>query len=323
MSLNQIIDKDPNQTLVCDETLNLKGNQLRLKKKIVVPDGEFTNVDTVTINGAPYPGGAFPALIANKLLRTNGTATAVLWGDVPHGPADSVLQTDSTGTSVVWRVSPNFPGNLTVNGNTTTLNLIVNGSSTLTNVVTINSDLQFNSVSGAVGSVITKTSTNDQAWVLPLQTKIIRYAAFLALQDLNSGAGPTAVTFNTTPIYSTAVTNVGTVTGITQPSITQFLVGETGVYDISINGFINRTSTGPVSSFVSLTAEVNGVEILNSCVVVNTLSFVGNLTSIPITAGNLVRILARRIIGTGSFNTYGPPAASPNFTSTIAFTLIN
>lgn len=151
MSLNQIIDQDVNGPLVCDETLNLCGNQLRLKSQIIVPEGDFTNVDTVTINNVPYPpgGGFLPAPVPNKILRTNGLSV-VSWGDVnpsnltggstgdvlktvapgvvawdpvkaneiTPGLANQILHTNTLGTAAEWTSTLIVPSTLTVAGST-------------------------------------------------------------------------------------------------------------------------------------------------------------------------------------------------------------
>lgn len=75
MSLNQIIDKDINNSLIVDQTLNLKGENIRVKNKVVAKNIEAeivntglvnaldvdattvdaTNVNADLINGYPYP----------------------------------------------------------------------------------------------------------------------------------------------------------------------------------------------------------------------------------------------------------------------------
>lgn len=399
MSLNQIIDKEPLQPLVCDDTLNLKGNQLRLKKEIDVPEGNFTNIDTVTINGSPYPpgGGAVPTLIPNKFLRTTNAVTPTMfWGDVNaaelvHGTAYQILHTDATGSFSEWTTNLRIPGILTVVGASNLSNVDTSGTlnvvgdlqfvgaagavgSVLTktglatqsfqpltassitpglsnqifvtnaggtiaqwassvtipsnlivsNVTDLHGDLQMNGISGGVGSVLTKTGVSLQQWVIPAQIKCCKYVAYFAGQNLNSGVGPTAVTFNTVNIAADyALASRGTFNHITQPTNTQFLIGSDGAYDIQITGFIDPTSTGLVSTVVSLSIEVNGVELATSCVIVNTFSFVGTFSAVFINAGTNVRILARRIANAGTMNTIGFPTAVPNFASTISFTLVN
>lgn len=172
MSLNQIIDQDPLQPLVVDETLNLKGSTLRLKKKITVTEGEFDNVDTVTINNNPYPpgGGFLPVPVANKVLITDGSSV-VSWGSVgPHnltggatgevlktispgvvdwdkidttgitpGAPLSILQTNLFGTGTQWSTLLTLPGYVQINsGNLTLLSgdIIANAGSLSTGFIT-------------------------------------------------------------------------------------------------------------------------------------------------------------------------------------------
>lgn len=353
MSLNQLIDKTPLTTLVCDDTLNLKGNQLRLKKEIDVPEGNFTNIDVVTINGSPYPpgGGAVPALVRNKFLRTTDVVTPTMfWGDVDvagivHGTSLQILHTNLAGNASEWTDNLTIPGNLVVVGSSNLQsnvscdndlgvdgNLAVVGSSALGDVDTsgtlnVVGNLQFVGVSGAVGTVLTKTGAATQSWVAPTtysQVRCIRFAGYLAAQDLNAGVGPTALTFDTVNVISNySAASTGGVTGITQPSNTQFRSNFTGQYDIQITGYIDPASTGPTSSVVTLSVEVGGFEFARQCIVVNNLSFVGTFPSMVISNGTNVRILARRVTGTGSFNTFAPLSAIPNFSSTITFTLVN
>lgn len=264
---------------------------------------------------------------------------------ITPGDPDQVFVTDSLGIAANWSDNLSLPGNLIVTGSsdlkdnvrceqdaTVDGDFSVTGLSSLNNTdmtgtINLTGDLQMSGISGAVGTVLTKTGVNSQAWVAPTtysQVRCIRYATYFAAQDLNAGAGPTALTFDNVNIISNyAASSTGAVTGITQPSTTQFRSNFTGQYDIQITGFIDSTSTGPTSSVVTLSVEVGGVELARQCVVVNDLSFVGTFPSIVITNGTNVRILARRITGTGSFNTFAPLSVAPNFPSTISFTLVN
>jgi len=279
-------------------------------------------VDLVDINGSPYPP-ANPVvplpLIARKILRTNDTATAVLWGDVPQGTDRQVLQTKSDATGVNWTTNLSVPGTLSTDSS-----LTVTGSSTLTGPVNVVDDLQMNGISGVTDTVLQKTSAATQSWVLPSQVRCIRYATYFLAQDLNSGVGPTPVTFdNGGGIANISRTSRGVAPGINQTSTTDFTVGFTGLYDIDICGFIDPTSTGLVSTVVSLSLEIATVESTQSCVVVNTFAFTGKFSSIPLLAGQVVRILARRIANTGTMNTIASGGLAPNFSSTIDFTLVS
>ena len=98
------------------------------------------NLDVDTINNQPYPpAGELPTLISNKILRTDSSATEVLWGDVPHGTSRQILQTNSAGTSSEW-TSDLSVDNLTVNNDTDLIgNLSFNGDSGLTGQVLVKS----------------------------------------------------------------------------------------------------------------------------------------------------------------------------------------
>lgn len=74
------------------------------------------NLEVNTINGLPYPpgGGAVPALVANRVLVTNGTPT-MQWGSVgpsnlTGGSVNDVLKTIAPGV-VAW--DPIKPGDVT------------------------------------------------------------------------------------------------------------------------------------------------------------------------------------------------------------------
>jgi hypothetical protein len=245
------------------------------------------------------------------------------------GEPNQVFVTDALGENSIFSDNLDLPGNLVVTGTSKLednvlceAELEVDGDTTLFNTDIVG-DLQFNGVSGAVGAVLTKTSGTTQSWTLPYQGRLIRYGTSFNAQDLNSSAGPTAVTFDLLPFTNLTVATIGSIIGISQPSNTQFTIGTTGTYDVQITGFIDSASTGPISSVVTLSLEVGGVELARTCVVVNTLSFVGVFPSILISAGTNVRILSRRLTGTGSFNTFGPSSPVPNFRSSITFALVN
>ena len=284
--------------------------------------GDLLRIAAVTATTVKIDNTSSISLI---YLGPTGTVGPLSPGGGPSsfGLPNQIYVTNAAGDAAIWANSINVPGNAVVNGSTVTLNLQVSGTSTFANAVTFNGDLEFNYISGVVDSVLTKTAPNDQAWVLPYRNRLIRYATSFAAQNLNSAVGPTPVVFSTSPNSNLAVASRGTVTAISQPSTTQFLIGTTSTYDIDINGYINSTSTGPISSFVTLSLEIAGVELVTTCIVVNTLSFVGSFKSVVLSAGNTVRILARRLAGTGTFNTFGPGSTVPNFQSTITFSLVN
>lgn len=262
---------------------------------------------------------------------------------ITPGDPLSILHTDSLGVAAEWTKNLQIPGtaivdlSLTVTGSSDLKDNVhceqdlgvdgdfsVTGLSTLTGPVNVVDDLQMNGISGVTDTVLQKTSAATQSWVLPSQVRCIRYATYFLAQDLNSGVGPTPVTFdNGGGIANISRTSRGVAPGINQTSTTDFTVGFTGLYDIDICGFIDPTSTGLVSTVVSLSLEIATVESTQSCVVVNTFAFTGKFSSIPLLAGQVVRILARRIANTGTMNTIASGGLAPNFSSTIDFTLVS
>ena len=405
MSLNQIIDQQPNDPLVCDDTLLLKGNRLRLKNAIISPEGDFDNVDTITINGIPYPpgGGFLPAPVANKVLRTNGLSV-VSWGDVnpsnltggatgdvlktiapgvvawdpvksediTPGLANQILHTNALATDAEWTSNLVIPGNCDID-----VNLVVAGSSTFqsnvdcdqvlnidgntfcnaaltvtgqttTGDLDVEGNLQFVGVSGTSGQFLKKTGATAQSfqnivaaditagangslltsfggtaqWIVPTNVRRIVYGTTFTAQNLNV-VGPTPANFSTLAFLNLASSTGTSVVGISQPSATQFTIGDTGSYVANINGYIDPTSTGLGNSIITLSAEINGTESQRNCVVCNgNYSFNGTLSFVA-TAGQTVRILIRRVVGANTLNTFAEGAALPNFASTIIFNLIN
>lgn len=405
MSLNQITDQHPLEPLICDDTLLLKGNKLRLKNSITVPQGQFQNINTFTINGAPYPqgGGWVPPTVANKILRTDGLSF-VSWGDVnpsnlvggvtgdvlktiapgvvawdpvksediTPGLANQILHTDSLGTAAEWTSDLTIPGNcdvdvnlvvagsstfqsnvdcdqvLSVDGNTfCNADLVVLGDTTV-GALDVNGDLQFVGVSGTSGQFLKKTGAVTQSfqnivaadvaagangslltsfggisqWIVPTNVRRIVYGTTFTAQNLNV-VGPTPANFSTLAFLNLASSTGTSVVGISQPSATQFTIGDTGNYVANINGYIDPASTGLGNSIITLSAEINGTESQRNCVVCNgNYSFNGTLSFVA-TAGQTVRILIRRVVGTNTLNTFAEGAALPNFASTIIFNLIN
>lgn len=387
MSLNQIIDQNVLLPLVCDSTLKLKADQIRIKNRLDVPEGSFENVDTFTINGNVYPpgGGFIPTPVSNKILRTTGLT--VEWGsvtpgnlvggipgdvlktispgvvawdpvkpsDLTPGLANQLLHTNSLGTAAEWVSNVTIPQNLDVLGSTV-LQSNVNCDQTLSvdglftavsdsifsGNAEVGGDLTFVGNSGSTGQFVKKTGllTQDWSnivaadvtagsngtvltsvsgvtqWVSPSVSSSCIYSTTFDAQNINS-VGPTAILFSTSP-YANQVT--GSAISITQPSGTQFTIGTTNLYNIMINGFIDPTSTGLGNSIISLSLEVNGVELQTSCVVCNgNYSFTGSFSSVSISATQIVRVLARRIVGTGTLNTFASGSAIPSFASTISF----
>lgn len=200
---------------------------------------------------------------------------------------------------------------------------IVGNTLNISSTANLDGNLQFGGVSGSTNQVLTKTGAATQAWQTPYQSRFLRYVTGFASQDLNAAAGPTAVTFSTTPVYNAVETSRGSITGMSQASATQFTINTSAQYEVSVSGYINPASTGLVSSVVTLSLELNGVELATACVVVNTYSFVGTFPPVQMNAASTVRVLARRVTGTGSLLTFAPALAVPSFQSNISFAIVN
>lgn len=317
MSLNQIIDHQPLLPLVCDDTLMLKGNQLRLKNSLNVPNGTFDNVDTITINGNVYPPGAgfLPSAVPNKVLRTNGF-NVVSWGDVSPsnltgglpgdvlktispgvvawdpvkayeitpGLANQILQTNSLGTAAAWQ------------------NLVVPATS-------ITAGADYTVLTSAGGSAL---------WITPSVVNQIKYGTTFLAQNINAAAGPTALQFSTSTFINSAISNVGVPVNITQPSATEFTIGTSSVYNIDITGYIDPASAGLGNSVVTLSLEVAGTEKTDYCIVCSgNYSFSGRFPAVFITAGQNIRVLARRVVGTSALTTFANGLPAPSFASSI------
>lgn len=278
----------------------------------------------------------------NNQIPVSNNLGIVSWQNPSFSPAaitpglpNQVFVTNSAGTASQFSNNINLPGTLNVTG-----------TSTLTGATNIVNNLQLNGSSGLTGQFIKKTGAATQAysnisasditaganntvltsvtgvasWVLPTAVNRIKYVTTFNAQNLNAAAGPTAATFNTTPLVSIATTTVGSITGITQGSATQFTIGTTAVYDIVISGYIDPASTGLGNSIVTLSVEVAGVEQQSSCVVCNgNYSFNGVLSGIVISAASTVRILLRRVVGSNTLNTFAIGSALPSYASTIMF----
>jgi hypothetical protein len=159
-------------------------------------------------------------------------------------------------------------------------------------------------------------------WIVPTNVRKIVCGTTFTAQNLNQ-VGPVAATFSTLQFMNIATSTVAAVVGITQPSATQFTIGTTGNYNVNINGYIDPASTGLGNSIVTLSVEVGGTESQRTCIVCNgNYSFSGDISFLA-TAGQIVRIILRRVVGTGTLNTFAEGAALPNYASTILFSLLN
>lgn len=380
-----------NSNVLCDQTLTVTGdaflnNNLTVDADFGVTNGSITvaigdiNGQTVNIDNQLKFGGL--AGSNNQIIQSDGSGIPSWVSTIPSstvspGALNQVMVTQNVlpgpTLEAVWSNSLELPADLTVNGQSTTLNLQVNGFTTLVNAVSINGDLQFNNVSGPIGGFLKKTLANDQSfqtfaltdipagpnnralftrsgttswssigpsditpgidgqilqtvtgtptWITPSTIRMIRYGTNFTAQDLNADAGPSFVSFSTSPFTNLASSSVG----ISQSSATDFTIGTTGTYDISLCGFIDPASTGISDSIITLSVQVNGAELTRTCVTSHLMCFSGTIPSVIVTAGSTVRIIRRRLapFGSNTLVTYGPPATLPNYLSTVTFALVN
>lgn len=292
----------------------VSGTNGQFLKKTGAGTQAFSNITSTNIS---------PGTDGQALMTRSGFSlwSNILISDITAGLANQIMVTNSAGTSPTWT------SNLTVPGIT---NLLGN--------------LQFNSVSGTTGQFIKKTGVATQAfanivasditagsnntvltsaggvsqWIAPTVINFIKYGTTFTNQNINSAAGPTALSFSTSPFIDSAVATSGVAVNITQPSATQFTIGTTNTYNIDITGFIDSTSTGIGNSVVSLSVEVAGTEKSDYAIVCNAnYSFSGRFPGIAIVAGQNIRILARRIAGTNPLNTFTAGTGAPSFASSI------
>lgn len=296
----------------------------------------------------PKPSDLTPGL-ANQILHTNSLGTAAEWTSSLVIPGNCDIN-----TNLLVAGSSTFQSNvdcdqvLSVDGNTfCNADLVVLGDTTV-GALDVNGDLQFVGVSGTSGQFLKKTGAVTQSfqnivaaditagaansvltsaggisqWIVPTASRRIVYGTTFSAQDINQ-VGPVAADFSTLNFTSLASSTGSPIVGITQPSGTQFTIGTTGTYLANITGYIDPTSTGLGNSIVSLSIEVGGIESQQSCVVCNgNYSFNGSIWFSGV-AGQIVRILLRRVVGVGTLNTFADGAGLPNFASTIVFNLLN
>lgn len=300
------------------------------------------------INGSPYPpgGGAVPVLLPNKFLRTtNNISPSMFWGDVNaselvHGTSNQILHTNVAGTASEWTSNLTVPGDLTVStGNTNVQQL------------NIQDDLQFNGVSGASGNYLMKTGPFTQSWqnlvvpansitagadytvltsaggsalwITPSVVNQIKYGTTFLAQNINAAVGPTALQFSTSTFINSAISNVGVPVNITQPSDTEFTIGTSSVYNIDITGYVRLTPDGLGNPVVTLSLEVAGTEKTDYCIVCSdNYSFSGRFPAVFITAGQNIRVLARRVVGTAALTTFANGLPAPSFASSILISTV-
>jgi hypothetical protein len=321
-------------------------------------NGDTDIVSDLQFNGSSGSAGQY--LVKTGAATQSWQNLSVAPSTITPGLANQIMHTNTAGTAAEWSSNIIVPGTFRVNSSSifdanvdcnsvvnVDGNFFANASSTLTDV-DVEGDLSFVSNSGTVGQVLTKTGAATQDWqtlsvptssivagadntvltsaggatywITPNIINIIKYATTFNAQNINSGAGPTALSFNTTPYVNTAISTVGAPALISQPSATQFTIGTLGVYNIDITGYIDPTSAGIGNSVVTLSIEVAGSEKTEQCVVCNgEFSFSGRFSGILITAGANVRILARRVSGTGTLYTFASGSLAPSFASSIMF----
>ena len=156
-------------------------------------------------------------------------------------------------------------------------------------------------------------------WNVPNKINFIKYGTVFTAQNLNAAMGfPIALSFSTNPFANTSASTVGLVTGISQPSATQFTIGTTGAYNVDITGYIDPASAGLGNSIVTLSLEVGGIEKTDYCIVCNgNYSFSGRFPSFAGVAGQNIRIIARRVVGVAALNTFAAGLPAPSFASSI------
>lgn len=312
-------------------TLRLNGN--------IPPGGPrtFLHTDTLgVINWKTFDRADIPAGANGDYLQTIGGL--VEWAPPSFSPsvispglANQILHTDSTGALAEWASNIEVPGDLKINGDTD-----------------IVSDLQFNGSSGTSGQYLVKTGAATQSWqnlvvpatsitagadytvltsaggsalwITPSVVNQIKYGTTFLAQDINAAAGPTALQFSTSAFINSAISNVGVPVNITQPSATQFTIGTSSVYNIDITGYVRFTPDGGGNPVVTLSLEVAGTEQQNSAIVCSdNYSFSGRFSGVGLSAGQVVRILARRVARDKALTTFASGSALPNFASTILF----
>lgn len=310
-------------------TLRLNGN--------IPPGGPrtFLHTDNLgVINWKTFDRADIPAGANGDYLQTIGGL--VEWAPPSFSPsviapglANQIFHTDPTGTVAEWASDIEVPGDLKVNGDTD-----------------IVSDLQFNGSSGTSGQYLVKTGAATQSWqnlsvstnnitagadytvltsaggsalwITPSVVNQIKYGTTFLAQDINAAAGPTALQFNTTPFVNSAISNVGVPVNITQPSATEFTIGTSSVYNIDITGYVHFTPDGGGNPIVTLSLEVAGTEKTDYCIVCSdNYSFSGRFPAVFITAGQNIRVLARRVARDKALTTFANGLPAPSFASSI------
>jgi hypothetical protein len=299
-------------------------------------EGTFEAIGQSFLNDTDIAGdlsfSTNPGTVGQVLTKTG--ATTQDWKDLTTGIltpglANQILHTDQTGTVAEWASDIEVPGDLKVNGDTD-----------------IVSDLQFKGSSGTSGQYLVKTGATTQSWqnlsvstnsitagadytvltsaggsalwITPSVVNQIKYGTTFLAQDINAAAGPTALRFSTSTFIDSAISNVGVPVNITQPSATQFTIGTSSVYNIDITGYVHFTPDGGGNPVVTLSLEVAGTEKTDYCIVCSdNYSFSGRFPAVFITAGQNIRVLARRVFRDKALTTFANGLPAPSFASSI------
>ena len=299
-------------------------------------EGTFEAIGQSFLNDTDIAGdlsfNTNPGTVGQVLTKTG--ATTQDWKDLTTdiltpGLANQILHTDSTGALAEWVSNIEVPGDLKINGDTD-----------------IVSDLQFNGSSGTSGQYLVKTGAATQSWqnlsvstdsitagadyavltsaggsalwITPSVVNQIKYGTTFLAQDINAAAGPTALQFSTSTFIDSAISNVGVPVNITQPSATEFTIGTSSVYNIDITGYVHFTPDGLGNPVVTLSLEVAGTEKTDYCIVCSdNYSFSGRFPAVFITAGQNIRVLARRVARDKALTTFANGLPAPSFASSI------
>lgn len=315
----------PNQLL----QTNPAGNSVEWTSNVQVPGTlGVTGASTFTGNGLFENDLA----VVNDLNVNNGDLS-VNNGELLVLVGDSTLQSVDVNGNLSFNSVSGVTGNVLIKTSPTTQNwgnitasLISPGSNnqalmTRSGNVTFSNIIASDITAGTNLSVLTSAGGISQ-WLVPTPVNRIVFGTTFSAQDLNAAVGPVAANFSTLAFMNVATSTGSPIVGITQPSGTQFTIGTLGNYLCNINGYIDPTSTGLGNSILSLSVEVGGSESQRTCVVCNgNYSFSGSISFLA-AAGQVVRILLRRVVGTGTLNTFAEGSGLPNYSSTIMFSLL-
>jgi hypothetical protein len=159
-------------------------------------------------------------------------------------------------------------------------------------------------------------------WAIPSQIKKIIYGTTFSTQNI-SVAIPSPAAFSLSPFTSIASSNTSPVSNITQLSPNEFQINTTALYQFEFNIFIDQaSSTGVGSTLVLLSVDIGGIEQQQSCVVCAGHFATGKLYA-AVVASQIVQIICRRLVGTGSLFTFDSSQSIPNFASTLVISSMN